>query len=71
MDINSVFYGGGSKENTKLIQELAVVNVKRVHYYPMNWSTEDGQSVYLINDFQEIKTTWHPIENIGGSSSVY
>ncbi len=71
MDINSVFYGGGSKENTKLIQELAVVNVKRVHSYPMNWSTEDGQSVYLINDFQEIKTTWHPIENIGGSSSVY
>ena len=71
MDINSVFYGGGSKEHTKLIQELAVVNVKRVHYYPMNWSTEDGQSVYLINDFQEIKTTWHPIENIGGSSSVY
>ncbi len=71
MDINSVFYGGASKENTKLIQELAVVNVKRVHYYPMNWSTEDGQSVYLINDFQEIKTTWHPIENIGGSSSVY
>ena len=71
MDINSVFYGGGSKENTTLIQELAVVNVKRVHYYAMNWSTEDGQSVYLINDFQEIKTTWHPIENIGGSSSVY
>ena len=32
MDINSVFYGGASKENTKLIQELAVVNVKRVHY---------------------------------------
>ena len=71
MDINSVFYGGGSKEHIQLIQELAVVNVKRVHYYPMNWSNEDGQSVYLINDFQEIKTTWHPIENIGGSSSVY
>ena len=71
MDINSVFYGGASKENIQLIQELAVVNVKRVHYYPMNWSNEDGQSVYLINDFQEIKTTWHPIENIGGSSSVY
>ncbi len=71
MDINSVLYGGASKENIQLIQELAVVNVKRVHYYPMNWSNEDGQSVYLINDFQEIKTTWHPIENIGGSSSVY
>lgn len=71
MDINSVFYGGGLNENLKLIQELAVVNVKRVYSYPINWSTEDGQSVYLINDFQEIKTTWHPIENIGGSSSVY
>jgi len=71
MDINSVFYGGGSKENIQLIQELAVVNVKRVHSYPINWSTEDGQSVYFINDYQEIKTTWHPIENIGGSSSVY
>jgi hypothetical protein len=25
----------------------------------------------LIMDFQEIKTTWHPIENIGGAKAGY
>jgi acyl-CoA reductase-like NAD-dependent aldehyde dehydrogenase len=72
MDINSVLYSGGINENLKLIQELSVVNVKRVYSYNYNWTDEnEGQSVYIINDFQEIKTTWHPIENIGGTSSNY
>jgi hypothetical protein len=32
---------------------------------------EDCQSPYLINDFQEIKTTWHPIDTIAGGGSKY
>ena len=30
------------------------------------WSGQEGQSPYLIMDTQEIKTTWHPVENIAG-----
>lgn len=71
MDINAILYSGGLKESLKSIQEQAVINVKRVFSYENEWMKESGQSVYFINDFQEIKTTWHPIENIGGSTSSY
>jgi hypothetical protein len=27
--------------------------------------------LHYISDLQEIKTTWHPIENVGGASSSY
>jgi len=36
-----------------------------------NWLLETAQNPYLINDAQEIKTTWHPIENIGGAKAGY
>ena len=57
----------------KLIQEKAVLNVKRVFCYDkINWNNEtEGQSPYFILDSQEIKTTWHPIENIGGAKAGY
>jgi hypothetical protein len=55
-----------------LIQENAALNVKRTAFYKnKNWMSEEAQSPYFINDFQEVKTTWHPIENIGGSKSGY
>jgi hypothetical protein len=48
------------------------LNVKRVLLYDkVNWYSDAGQSPYFINDTQEIKTTWHPIENIGGGGSKY
>jgi len=34
-------------------------------YLEKNWSDEKEQGSYLITDLQEIKTTWHPIENSG------
>jgi hypothetical protein len=40
-------------------------------YNKINWQTDAGQSPYLIMDTQEIKTTWHPIENIGGAKAGY
>ena len=30
-----------------------------------------NENPYLIMDLQEIKTTWHPIENIGVSGAKY
>jgi hypothetical protein len=53
------------------LQEASVGNVKRAHWHKRDWMKTDAQDLYLIADLQEIKTTWHPIENIGGSTSSY
>jgi len=72
MDVNSIVYCENNKESQKEIQEKSAVNVKRVHFYnTINWLSNKGQSPYFILDTQEIKTTWHPIENIGGGGSKY
>jgi hypothetical protein len=36
-----------------------------------DWQHENAQSPYLIADLQEIKTTWHPIQQIAGSGASY
>ena len=71
MEINAILYAANSNEMLKSIQEKAIENLKRVYSYQRDWLKNEGQDVYFINDFQEIKTTWHPIENIGGTSSSY
>jgi acyl-CoA reductase-like NAD-dependent aldehyde dehydrogenase len=72
MDVNAVCYAEDNMNDIKLIQENAALNVKRTAFYKnKNWMSEEAQSPYFINDFQEVKTTWHPIENIGGSKSGY
>ena len=72
MDVNAVAYCEADTGTRSMLQEKAAGNVKRVICYDqINWQTEAGQSPYFINDFQEIKTTWHPIENIGGGGSKY
>ena len=71
MDVNAIAYAGGNKETLSAIQENAVANLKRVRAYDKNWMDAKSQDLYLIADFQEVKTTWHPIENIGGATSSY
>ena len=72
MDVNSVIYCEPDPQMQKEIQEKSAINVKRVHFHSsVNWFTSKGQSPYFILDMQEIKTTWHPIENIGGGGSKY
>lgn len=72
MDVNAVIYCGGDALIQKEIQQKGAGNVKRVLIYKdVSWLTEKGQSPYYILDTQEIKTTWHPIENIGGSGGRY
>lgn len=71
MDVNAIVYAGNDAEILKLIQENAVMNVKRVFSYSKDWMKSDAQDLYMIADIQEIKTTWHPIENIGGATSSY
>ncbi len=72
MDVNAVVYCGDTAEHLKAIQINAADNVKRViSYMKVDWKSEKGQSPYYIVDNQESKTTWHPIENIGGAKSSY
>jgi acyl-CoA reductase-like NAD-dependent aldehyde dehydrogenase len=72
MDVNAVIYCGSEELIQKEIQQKAAGNVKRVLFYnDVNWLSDKGQSPYYILDTQEIKTTWHPIENIGGAGGGY
>ncbi len=63
MDVNAVFYGAGIPEELKEIQMNAALNVKRVaDSNVMHSGTgKEMQDPYLIMNFQETKTIWHPI----------
>ena len=72
MDVNAIIYCRNNKDEIKLLSENASLNVKRVFIYNNKvWSKAENENPYLILDTQEIKTTWHPIENIGSAKSGY
>jgi len=71
MDVNALIYCRNKKEEIKTIGENASLNVKRVFYWDKDWTKPDSQNPYLIQDLQEIKTTWHPVEKIAGAGSGY
>lgn len=61
MDVNAVFNSIDEKKTKKLIDENASISVKRVFHYPVDeWNDEKHENPYLILEFQETKTTWHP-----------
>jgi len=70
MDVNALIsesLGSMEIETAK----AAVDNLKRKFTYNADWSSENSQGLYYIADCLELKTTWHPIENIGGTTSSY
>ena len=72
MDVNAVCFSESDAAAIKLVKENASINVKRTAFYEdKKWMNDLEQSPYFINDFQEVKTTWHPIENIGGAKAGY
>ena len=71
MDINAVSYSGKDPEVITKLKEQSVLNVKRVFSYDKTWMDAAAQDLYMIADLQEVKTTWNPIENIGGATSSY
>ncbi len=72
MDVNATLYCEQDKATQQLIKEKSALNVKRIVLFDkVEWPGDAGQSPYFIMDFQEIKTTWHPIENIGGAKAGY
>ena len=71
MDVNGMIYAGKESGVIKELRESAALNLKRINHYDENWMDAKAQNLYMISDCQEVKTTWHPIENIGGASSSY
>ncbi len=72
MDVNATIYCENDSAIQKMMREKSALNLKRIFFYnKVNWNSEQGQSPYYIMDTQEIKTTWHPVENIAGAGGGY
>ena len=71
MDVNAI-YLTDNLEHKKLVQEEAIQNLKRVIVGKQkSWDDSSVENPYIITDFMETKTTWHPVEVISGSGSGY
>jgi acyl-CoA reductase-like NAD-dependent aldehyde dehydrogenase len=72
MDVNALLYSGNDKKEITALQKQAVENLKRVVVRDFSAIyDEKHNNPYYIEDFVEMKTTWHPIEKIGASGSGY
>ncbi|HEX6194057.1 MAG TPA: aldehyde dehydrogenase family protein [Chitinophagaceae bacterium] len=72
MDVNATIYCENDTDTQKMLREKSAMNLKRIYLYnKVNWNENEGQSPYFIMDTQEIKTTWHPIENIASAGGGY
>ncbi len=71
MDVNAIIYCRDNKVEIKKIGENASLNVKRVLFKSVDWLKQENENPFLLFDTQEIKTTWHPIENIGVGGAKY
>jgi hypothetical protein len=67
MDVNALDAYGLDPSQGVAVEELATENVKRLVRPPANgadavdWLSSQAQSPYLIAEFVETKTVWHPI----------
>jgi acyl-CoA reductase-like NAD-dependent aldehyde dehydrogenase len=71
MDVNALVIPHLEDSLKKNLSIAAVDNLKRSYEFAADWNKTDAQGLHYISDLQEIKTTWHPIENIGGATSSY
>ena len=61
MEVNAIVYCGDEEKYIKIIRELASNNVKRTIFYKKDiWTNAECETPYLIEQLQEVKTTWHP-----------
>lgn len=62
MDLNAILNSVEDVDFRKQTDENAAISVKRVkHYAPSDWGNKKHENPYLMLDFMEIKTTWHPV----------
>ena len=52
------------------VQELGSENMKRLSFWTGDFA-DQKRSPFAIEEFMEVKTTWHPIEQIGGAAASY
>jgi acyl-CoA reductase-like NAD-dependent aldehyde dehydrogenase len=72
MDVNATIYCENDSSIQSMMRERSAMNLKRISFYDkVNWYSAEGESPYFIMDTQEIKTTWHPVENIAGAGGGY
>ncbi len=72
MDVNALYLNDMNKDLTKSVQIQAVNNLKRIILTnSSDYYEDDCENPYIIKKFMEIKTTWHPIENISEMGSMY
>jgi acyl-CoA reductase-like NAD-dependent aldehyde dehydrogenase len=69
MDVNALVIWDAPAGVQVELGQLAAENLKRCFFYQSDKSKHPGPQ--FIIDLQEVKTTWHPIEYITGSSSGY
>ncbi len=71
MDVNAI-YLTDNLEHKKSVQEEAIHNLKRVVVGKQkSWADLTVENPYIITDFMETKTTWHPVEVISATGSGY
>ena len=71
MDVNAI-YLTDNLEHKKSVQEEAIQNLKRVVVGKQkSWDDRTVENPYIITNFMETKTTWHPVEVISGTGSGY
>lgn len=72
MDVNALLLMGYSAKQSVKLEELATENLKRVRVWSaVKVNSAEVENPYSIQDFLETKTTWHPIEQIGGAAAGY
>lgn len=72
MDVNAIWYAAEDTAFRGMVQTEAARNLKRVSVETSkDWTSDAHENPYVILDFQEIKTTWHPVESGGGGGGKY
>ncbi len=71
LDVNHIAFDRKDQDSLVSIQRNSIGNLKRVRSYDYDWNDVESQGPWLIHDFCEVKTTWHPIEKISESGSGY
>jgi hypothetical protein len=71
MDVNALSMAEIHPDLLMAAQETAIDNLKRCTVYIEDFTLQTTQGLAYISAFQEIKTTWHPIEQQSGGGSGY
>ena len=71
MDVDAIWYVDDNQDILDDFREKSTVNFKRIAGDRPKWNSAEADLPDLIMRFQEIKTTWHPIETPHGGGNSY